>query len=285
VLRTKKEADMLGLTNRGKKAWPGKILFFIAALSILLAFSDPCSTRLKDVLSPKELVDLLDRVGFVPLPIPGSHYQPGSIVKVVGENVDWIDDLTSCGFPLSEFQVKPYTPGIEFTKAVEFGASAIINVKGISAGPGFNRVSKVRFEIIEHAADAFRLIKLRIWSDDPENQSRINKACMDALLEPDTYLINEAYRISKGKYTLYDKSGAAIKIDTPVLKELLQIQPDVKYEVTSEGSMVIEQPVYFAIKNVQRVGQHFEALSRDLDEPDTADNKIKRIFLQTAGRR
>ena len=75
---------------------------------------------------------------------------------------------------------------------------------------------------------------------------------MDELSKPDRYLVVEAFRVSKGKYSLYDKFGAEIKVETPVIKELLQLQPEARYQVTSDGDLVIENPVCFADRGAIR---------------------------------
>jgi len=105
---------------------------------------------------------------------------------------------------------------------------------------------------------------------------------MDELMKPDRYLVTEAFRVSKGKYVLQDKSGAAIKLETPVLKELLQFQPDVKYEVTADGGLMIEQPAYFAVRKAVRVGDGFEVLGASAQAPSTADEQIAEFFLNAS---
>jgi len=266
-----------------------RLVRIIAITALAVAFSSAsfCGGGGDDVYSPKELIKVLKKAGgWTPLTIPGSNYQPGTIIKIdQKKHVYYIDDLSSCGIPISEFQINPYTPPVTFTKAVEVGASALINVKGIKAGPSYSRVSKVRFEIADQGADAFQLIKLQDWMANPDNQSRMSKSCAKALSQPDTYLINEAFKVSKGKYTLYDKSGVAIKITTPLINELFQIEPDIKYTVESDGSMLIEQPVYFAVRTVQRVGSNFVVLNRPSGEPETADNVLEKIFLQNVGKK
>jgi hypothetical protein len=198
------------------------------------------------------------------------------------DEIRWIDDLEACRYPLEEFEKKSYIPSITFTKQWEFTGSAVINFKGIKAGPKFDQVSKVRMEVIDHGADAFGLMRLKVWMENPKNRKKVSQVCMDQLLKPGYYLITEAFRVSKAKYTLYDKSGAAIKIEIPVLKELLQFQPEVKYEVTSDGSLVVEQPAYFAIRKAVHVGQDFETLRPSGREPETADGKIEKLFFMHA---
>jgi hypothetical protein len=286
VFHVKKEVTMSNFRISRKKSGLGRILV-TAALALTFSSASVCKSDMTGVYSPKELMKVLKKAGgWTPLIIPGSNYQPGTIIRVKGNEVYYVDDLSSCGFPLSEFQINPYTPPVTFTKAVEVEASAIINVKGIKAGPGYSRVSKVRFEVVDQGADAFKLIKLKDWMANPDNQSRMSKSCINALSQPDTYLVNEAFKVSKGKYTLYDKSGVAIQITTPLIKELFQIEPDIKYTVESDGSMLIEQPVYFAVRIVQRIGSDFAVLSRPDGEPETADiGMLEKIFLQNAGKR
>lgn len=235
-----------------------------------------------DVYSPKEWIELFEKAGgWTPLTFPDSKYRPGAIISVPEDgDPRFIDVLESCGFPIKDFIEHSYIPSITFEKEWEFKGSALINFKGISAGPKFSKISKTRMEINDHGADAIRLIQLRIWIENPDHRSTKTEACMDELTKPNSYLITEAFRVSSGKYTLYDKSGASIKLETPILKSLLQFQPDVKYEVTSDGSLVIEQPAYFAVRKAQRIEGDFEVLGGSGSEPESADAKIKQHFIK-----
>ncbi len=136
-------------------------------------------------------------------------------------------------------------------------------------------------EVKDHGADALGLMKLKVWMENTDNQSKVSQACMDQLMKPDYYLITEAFRVSKATYSLYNKAGTKIEIKTPDLKDLLQVEPDVKYEVTSDGSLVIEQPVYFAIKKAIRIGQDFDARG----STEIGDAKIEKLFFKEAERR
>ena len=271
---------MLSLARSNKRQWV-IVAGATALIVFLFIFIAVKCMHLGEVYSPKEWRDLFAKAGGgTPLPFPDSKYRPGSIIKVMEDEIRWIDDLEACRYPLAEFEKKSYIPSITFKKQWEFTGSAIINFKGIKAGPKFDQVSKVRMEVIDHGADAFGLVRLKVWMENPKNRNKVSQACMDYLLKPDYYLITEAFRVSKAKYTLYDKSGAAIKIETPVLRELLQLQPDVKYEVASDGSLVVEQPAYFAIRKAVRVGQGFD--TRGLNEE--ADATIERLFFKITGK-
>ena len=235
-----------------------------------------------DVYSPKEWGDLLNKAGgWKPLPLPDSKYAPGAIIKVSDDGIRWIDHLRSCGYPEDVLEPeKSYIPSVEFTKTRELGASALINFKGITAGPSFENISKVGMAITDHGADALRLIKLKVWMEVPANRESVAQACLDELMKPDRYLVTEAFRVTKGKYTLYDKTGTALKLETPVLSQLLQFAPDVKYEVTSDGSLVIDEPAYFAVRMAVRVGEDWEILGAASGEPESADAKIEELFLE-----
>jgi hypothetical protein len=252
-----------------------------AFIFIFLAGMFGCKEA-SDVYAPKEWRDILAKAGgWKPLSLPDSKYGPGAIIKVTDDGIRWIDHLKSCGYPADVLEPeKSYIPSIQFTKARELQASALINFQGISAGPSFDKISKVRLQIDDHGADAFRLIKLKVWMEVPAHRESVNRACMEELLKPNRYLVTEAFRVTKGKYTLYDKTGAAIKLETPVLRHLLQFQPDVKHEVTSDGSLVIEQTAYFAVRMAVRVGNDWEILGSPSGEPETADAKIEELFFK-----
>ncbi len=255
---------------------------FITALLFTACVTPPVTPS--NVYSPEEWAKMFEEAGgWIPLPFPDSKYRPGAIIKVTDEGgIRWIDDLKSCRYP--EDVLKPeksYIPGITFTKGKNFGANAVINIKGIEAGPAFDSVSKVMLEVQDHGADAFKLLNLKVWWENPKNRKKVSAVCMDELKKLDRYLITEAFRVSKGTYTLYDKTGAQIKLTVPKLGDLLKFQPDVKYEVTADGKLIIDQPAYFAIRMAVKVGDGFEVLGEQTKEPQTADAMIKKIFIQS----
>jgi hypothetical protein len=271
---------MPSLKGLSKGQW---LMIAGAAVIIILLFSfvDWCGNpNAGAVYSPREWRDILAKDGWIPLPFPDSKYRPGSIIKVTKDDIRWIDDLEACRYPTDEFEVKSYIPGITFTKQWEFSGDAIVNFKGVTAGPKFDRMSKVRMEIIDHGADAFGVLRFKVWMEKPENRETISQVCMDQLLKPDYYLITEAFRVSKAKYTLYDKTGAAIKLETPALDDLIQFEPNLKHEVTSDGSLVIEEPVCFAIKKTMRLGDDFEPRATNGD----VDKIIEGLFFDLAGK-
>jgi len=213
----------------------------LCALVITVLFLVACKET-ADVYSPAEWAEMWKKAGgWTPLPFPDSKYRPGAIIKVTEtDGIRWVGDFDACRYPKEAFKPeKSYIPGLSFTKEKAFGAKAMINIRGITAGPAFDKVSKVNLQVQDHGADSLNLIALKVWWEDPNNRKKVSPVCMDELKQTDRYLITEAFRVSKGTYTLYDKSGAAIELKAPQLGDLLQFQPDIKYDVTSDGQYLL----------------------------------------------
>jgi hypothetical protein len=45
-----------------------------------------------------------------------------------------------------------------------------------------------------------------------------------------------------------------MKLSTPALKGIFQFSGDIKYGITANGKLVIDQPVYFAVRKAIRMG-------------------------------
>lgn len=258
------------------KAYKILIYFLVFLPFIFIGCTD--TTNLYSINEFRELFD--NAGGWTPLPIPDSKYCPGAIVMIT-DKIKFIDDLTSCKYPLNEFELKSYVPNIVFTKSWELKAEAMINYSGIGAGPEFEKVSKVRVEVQDQGADSFRILKLKVWMQDLENQKKVSNVCMEELLKPNRYLITEAFRVSKGKYTLLDKTGAAVKLKTGIIGNFLKLEPSVKFQITTDGAIVIEQPAYFAIRYAIRVDEGFENLGATGSLPEIGDSKIEKLFYET----
>lgn len=256
------------------------------AVSVLTMFialiSTTCkSTSITDVYTPKEWREILGTDGWVPLPLPDSKYRPGSIIQVNDDGVRWITHLESCRYPADVTDPVPGTsPNITFSKKRRIDAELLGRMKGISAGPSFETIKNATLQVREHGADSFDLGKFLVWLEDPDNRDSVSEVCMNMLKKPDHYLVTESFRVSKGEYTLYDKTGAAIELDAPALEEILDLEVGGGAEWTNEGTLVIEVPVYFAVRRAVRVGDDWQTLS-DPDELETADAQIGKLFVKS----
>ena len=274
--------ECTGLPSKGRVFL---VLLLILGLSGSIVSLQGCAHTVKNTYTPTEWQEVLKQAGgWVPLPYPESAFRPGSIILVTDKTIRWIDHLETCRYPSAILEPeKSRIPNISFEKAVDFGVNAVIGYKGIRAGPKFSNVSKVSLEVQDHDVEYLRLIRFKEWVNDPANKSKISPGCMDELGKPDRYLVTDAFRVSKGTFTLLDQTGAALDLSTPVLKEVLQISGDVKYEITSNGKLVIDTPVYFAVRRAVRMQGEFEP--RDPAQIETADAKIERLYLKAVGER
>jgi hypothetical protein len=248
---------------------------------ISLATTAGCNPAMSKVYAPTEWRDMLKEAGdWVPLPFPESAFRPGSIIMVTETSIRWIDDLSSCRYPADILDPeKSRIPNISFNKAMEFGANAVVGYKGIAAEPGFSKVSKVNFEVLDHGVEYLRLIRFKDWINDPENKKKVSPSCMQELAKPNRYLVTEAFQASKAAYTLFDQSGAAMKLSLPLLKDLLKVSAGLKYSVDTNGKLVIEEPVYFAVRKAIRMGDDFEP--RDPSGAKTSDAGIEALFFKS----
>jgi hypothetical protein len=255
-----------------------------AAIVLLGALSFACETDVSDVYTPQEWRQIFQDQGWTALPFPDSKYEPGAIIKVTEEGgIRYIDHLRSCGYPDDVLEPEiGKIPGITFSKARELDADAVLNIQGITAGPEFSKLSKTRLSVSEHSADALRLIKLQIWEETPGNLDGAARTCKEALQRPDYYLITESFKVSKGGYTLLDKTGAKLKVSLPELGRILKFEPNVKYEVTSEGELMIEEPVYYAVHRAVSTAHGFDVLGTGAEAPSTADAQIDALYQETA---
>ena len=262
----------------------GKWLMILLAATFLVSMGGCSHAPISNVYTPEEWRNMLKEAGdWVPLPFPESTFRTGSIIMVTETSIRWIDDLTSCHYPAEILDPeKSRIPNISFNKAMQFGADAVIGYKGIEAAPGFSKVSKVNFEVLDHGVDRIRMIRFKDWINDPENKKRVSPSCMQELAKPNRYLVTEAFRASKATYTLIDQTGGAMKLSVPTLKDVLKISGNVKYSVDSEGKLTIEEPVYFAVRRAIPMGDDLEL--RDPSGAKTGDSKIEALFFKNAPR-
>jgi hypothetical protein len=258
--------------------------FFVSLLLALLGLAGCKNVQdVQDIYSPEEWRKLLDGAGgWVPLPFPDGKYRPGSIIQLDENGLRWIDHLSSCRYP-DQFVERGSIPAISFTKSTAFGAEVLLNYAGIEAGPGFDRIKRVTFSVSEHSADALKLLALRVWQEEPANQRTISQACMEELARPDMYLVTEAFVVSRGTYSLFDETGAKLKLTAPALSQFLSLGGEVGYEVTADGGLTISEPAVFAVRRALRVDDGFTVLGPENgagEEAEAADAGIAALYLQ-----
>ena len=240
----------------------------ILIVLLLIAAIASCKSSLEPVYSPEELRGVLREAGgWVPLVIPDSKYRAGSIIIVSATDGQprWIDHLDGC-INVDDFEKFLETgaiPRVEFSKDVSLDADLLLNYRGTSAGPNFESVKKVRLSVDDHSAVAMRLIKFRSWFKNLDDEDYIKKIdpCLDALEEPNTYLVNEAFVINRATYRLYTGTGAEIEVKATELGKFLKFEPKFAYAVSSGGSLAVDEPVVIAVRKVVRVDGGFQVLA------------------------
>ncbi len=60
------------------------------------------------------------------------------------------------------------------------------------------------------------------------------------------------------------------------------LEPSVKYEVTGDGALVIEEPVTFAIRQAISTTSGFEVLGASPEDAATADALIDKLYQESA---
>lgn len=247
-------------------------------LMVLLTIGLAGCKDVQDIYSPQEWRELLESAGgWVPLPFPDGKYRPGSIIQLDENGLRWIDHLGSCRYP-NDFIEQGSIPAISFTKSKEFGADVLLSYAGVEAGPGFDRIARVTLAVSEHSADSLKLLALRIWQEEPSNRDAISPLCMEELSKPNRYLVTEAFVVSEGTYSLYDKRGARLQLTAPALAEVLSVGGEVGYDITADGSLSISEPSVFAVRRAVRVDDGFTVLGDDVEQAETADASIADLY-------
>ncbi len=250
-----------------------------------------CKNDVRRIMSPQELRDLLSEAGgWVPLVLPDSKYRPGSIILVndADGQPTWVDHLDGCinADDFETFLEVGTLPGLRFEDDVSLGADLLLNYRGVSAGPGFGRVKKVRLSIDKHTAVAIRRIMFRNWYQDLEDEDYLRRIdrCLDALESPSVYLVSESFVVSNATYRLYSETGAEISLKTPELGDLLEFEPEFSYGVTSDGTLTVKEPVVLAIRQVIRLDGGLQALATPGGEESisgSADALLDKWFLNS----
>jgi hypothetical protein len=248
----------------------------ILALSLIagtVLFKD-CNKGVETIINPPGIQKFYLDNHWIPLDIPDSKYAPGSIVQITkATGITYVSNVKTCGVPDDALSVVTgSSPKLTFSRDADYGAKAVLSIKGVSIGPEWDKVKNTSLEHDEHGADAIDILKLQIWLTDPSNQAKIPKACTDFLNAPDSYIVRESYRVSKGKYTLHGENGAQLKV-TGLQLGPVKIDPDAHAKVTEDGSLEFTEAVYTAIKRLRDTNGLLQPLAPGAKSED-ADQKV-----------
>ena len=217
---------------------------------------------------------------WVVLPFPDSRITPGSIVSIKKSQVAWESDLKSCGAPKDVLAVNSSNSGkVTLNGAGEYGANAVIALKGVEIGPDFKRVKKTTLTADQHGPEGLDRIVLGTWFNDPA--TKLSKECSDFLSAKDVFIVQEAYRVSKGTYTLLGDNNAKLELKGLNLG-ILKLSASASAKTTTDGSLAFEQPVYTAIRRLKRFSDGSLKTLGDPGAEKTDDVTVRQLLYGAA---
>ena len=248
----------------------------LAGLVALSLLATGCP-KVEDVTQP--LYRFYVDHGWIPLPEPDSRFSPGTVFSVLPDrrNLRWEGSLQDCGLPSDLVAPVQAAAGqLQFNLSGDYGASAALQIKGVSAGPDFSKVKTSTLTLDEHGPSSLNMIKIHLWIDDPENKDKIPQTCKDLLNKPNWYVVQEAYSVSKGKYTLKNSSGVKISLKGLDIGPL-KIGADAHASTTEDGSLTFDQTLYTAVRELAFANGGFDSLGRSARSADIDHQVLSRL--------
>jgi len=237
-----------------------------------------CVSDVTDVWTPEILSDSFENKGWVMLFPPDSKYKPGTLIRVDAESGPrFVGYLSSCNIDDDALKIIPgKSPAINFKRTDGFSINVLLGLKGVTGiGPEASKVKSVELKISDSGADAIDMIKFTGALTDPANAASVPQVCRNYLDAPDHYIVNEAFRISGGTYSLKDESGVKLKVTNAVLSSILTLGGEAGYKVTSEGDIAITSPVYIAVRRAMKAGDIWTTLGPDDANASVADGLLR----------
>jgi hypothetical protein len=227
---------------------PVIFVFSLIAISVVLS---SCAKRPRPVIGPgaiassisKATYDAYRKGGWVPLVEPDSRFVPGTIFETKENTAPrWISSLETCGVPKKVLApVNNDTGTFKYSGDANYGANAVLNIRGVSAGPNFGKATSATFQQSDSGASAIDILKVMAWMN--KNPAAFSSICESYLSQPDVYVAQESYRVDNGTYTLKDSKSRGISIKADVLT----LSADANAKVTGDSSLSLTVPVYTAV--------------------------------------
>lgn len=249
----------------------------LVPLTLLMAICTGCPNT-GDVSKSQPIYKFYIQNHWIPLAEPDSKMAPGAVVTYTVKNgIQWQGTIVGrCGIPDDLLKAVPSDAGkLTFNTSSDYGASAVLNIKGVTVGPQWKKVKSTTLELDKHGPSSLDMVGIRLWMSNPDNASKIPQGCKDLLNAPNTYLIQEAYAVSQGKYTLKDSTDAELS-----LKGLqagpLSLSADAHAKPSDDGSLEFTELLYTAVKNVQFANGGWQSLGSS-GQPSADDTILKQL--------
>jgi hypothetical protein len=228
-----------------------QLVIFVSSLIAISVVLSSCAKQPKPVVGPGEVAPSISKAtydayrqnGWVPLLEPDSRFVPGTIFETRANTAPrWIASLETCGVPKEVLApVNNDTGAFKYSGDANYGANAVLNIRGVSAGPNFGKATSATFQQSDSGASAIDIQKVMAWMN--KNPAAFSSICERYLSQPDVYVAQESYRVGKGIYALKDSTGGGINIKTDFLK----LSADANAKVTGDSSLTLTVPVYTAV--------------------------------------
>jgi hypothetical protein len=161
---------------------PVIFVFSLIAISVVLL---SCAKHPRPVIGPgpiapsisKATYDAYRKGGWVPLVEPDSRFVPGTIFETKENTAPrWISSLETCGVPKKVLApVNNDTGTFKYSGDANYGANAVLNIRGVSAGPNFSEVTTATFQQSDSGASAIDILKAMAWMN--KNPSVFSSIC------------------------------------------------------------------------------------------------------------
>ena len=186
---------------------------------------------------------------WVVLPLPDSRIGPGAIISIKKGQAAWESSLARCGAPADVMKTVPGEGGkVNLVGDAEYGADAVLKIAGIEAGPEFKRVKRTTLSASDHKPEALDRISLGEWINAPGKP--LSPTCAKFLTQKDIYIVQEAYQIGRGNFTLYDDSNKKISLAGLQIGPL-KIGANAKAKTTTDGTLEFASPMYTAVRRLK----------------------------------
>jgi hypothetical protein len=218
---------------------------------------------------------------WIPLPLPDSRIGPGAIVTIKKGQVAFESSLDKCGAPKNVMTpVRGNDASITGKVEGEYEASAALKIGGVSAGPEFKKARKTSLRMENHHPEGLDRIELAMWLKDPS--VKLPPACEAFLTEKDVFLVQESYRVDKGRITLYDDKKTKLSLSGLNLG-IVKLDANAKTARIVDDEVEFSAPMYTAIRRVKYLkGGGLKTLSNATGAPADDDGKALALLYPAA---
>lgn len=190
------------------------------------------------------------------IPLPNGSFVPGEIVQIQpvptrdGKKTVDIGGLgnlvSSCSVPSSVLAIQSGNmPGVKSGKAYNISASIGLKLARIGADVSGQYSGTTTLTIEKDAVPSLNFINVNNWI--LRNRAAFESRCLAWLSKPNVYVIEEAFVVSKGSYSITYKDGATVKV-TPGANAPVTASLGVSNSPTGELNII--EPVAFALRQM-----------------------------------